>query len=46
MYDGYAIYDGDTLFDKGKIVDLQFKYETFGVLVENEWKWLFKEEHA
>ena len=34
QYDGYGIYDGDELFDGNKIVDLQMKYETFGVLAQ------------
>ena len=36
QYDGYGIYDGAEIFDGGKILDLQFKYESFGVLVEDE----------
>jgi alpha-tubulin suppressor-like RCC1 family protein len=36
QYDGYGIYDGDELFEGGKIVDLQMKYETFGVLTEDK----------
>merc|ERR1711971_382766 len=36
QYDGYGIYDGAAIFDGGKILDLQFKYESFGVLVEDE----------
>ena len=36
QFDGYGIYDGDTLFDGNKMVDLQMKYEMFGVLVEDK----------
>ena len=34
--DGYGIYDSEELFDGNKIVDLQMKYETFGVLAEDK----------
>lgn len=37
QYDGYGIYEGDELFEGNKIVDLQMKYETFGVLCEDKW---------
>mmetsp|Transcript_15010 Transcript_15010/g.20379 ORF Transcript_15010/g.20379 Transcript_15010/m.20379 type:complete len:151 (-) Transcript_15010:108-560(-) len=36
QYDGYGIYDGEELFEGGKILDLQMKYETFGVLVQDK----------
>jgi len=35
QYDGYGIYDGHEIFDGNKIVDLQMKYQTFGVLVRD-----------
>lgn len=34
-FDGFAVYDGNELFDDGEAIDLQMKYETFGVLVKN-----------
>ena len=36
QYDGYGIYEGDEFFEGNKIVDLQMKYETFGVLCEDK----------
>ena len=36
QYDGYKIYDGEELFEGAKVLDLQMKYETFGVLVEDK----------
>ena len=36
QYDGYGIFDGEELFDGGKILDLQMKYEAFGVLVQDK----------
>lgn len=35
QYDGYSIYEGDEIFEGNKIKDLQVKYETFGVLTED-----------
>lgn len=36
MFDGYEIYDGNKLFEGNKMVDLQMKYEYFGVLCEDQ----------
>ena len=36
QYDGYGIYDGGEIFEGNKIIDLQVKYETFGVLAEDK----------
>lgn len=35
-FDGYEIYDGNKLFEGNKMVDLQMKYEYFGVLCEDQ----------
>ena len=35
QYDGYGVYDMTEMLDGSKIVDLQMKYEAFGVLVED-----------
>jgi alpha-tubulin suppressor-like RCC1 family protein len=34
--DGFKIYDGDSLFNKGRIIDMSVKYNFFGVVTENE----------
>lgn len=35
-HDGYEVYDGDELFNGGKIMQLSMKYDTFGVLVKDK----------
>ena len=34
-YDGFGVYDCDKLFDGGKVIDLEMKYEVFGALIKH-----------
>lgn len=35
IVDGFKIYDGDSLFNKGRVTNMSVKYNFFGVVTEN-----------
>lgn len=35
-FDGFGIYDAEKIFDQGKVLDLQMKYEVLGALVQDK----------
>jgi hypothetical protein len=36
QFDGFGIYDAEKIFDSGRVLDLQMKYEVLGALVEDK----------
>jgi alpha-tubulin suppressor-like RCC1 family protein len=35
QHDGFKVYDADELFNKGKVLDISMKYDTFGAIVQH-----------